>query len=113
MEINPYAQAMTSVTAGTFAPDMGVSTAPKSELLPDDQAGPTTSFKEALQGFLGGVNDKMSNAEQQSMDLATGKTGDTDTVIKSVEEASLAMQLTMAVRNKLMDAYTTVKRMQF
>jgi len=113
MEINSYTQAMSSITPGTFAPDMGASTAPKSELLPDDQAGPTTSFKDALQGFLGGVNDKMTNAEQQSMDLASGKTGDVDGVVKSVEEASLAMQLTMAVRNKLMDAYTEVERMQF
>src|SRR5262249_33413272 len=113
MDITPYAQAMSSVMPGTFVPDIGTENAPKSELLPDDQAGATSSFKDALSGFLGDVNDKMSTAETQSTDLAPGKTGDFDGVVKSVEEAQLAMQFTMAVRNKLMDTYTEISRMQF
>src|ERR1700757_4512725 len=102
---------MSTVLPGSFVPDIGTQGAPKSEPLPDDQASATGSFKDALQGFLGDVNDKMSTAEQQSSDLTTGKTGDFDGVVKSVKEASLAMQYTMAIRNKLMDAYTEVERM--
>jgi flagellar hook-basal body complex protein FliE len=113
MDVNPYGQTMSTVVPGSFVPDIGAQSAPKSELLPDDQSSATGSFKEALQGFIGDVNDKMSTAEQQSTDFATGKTGDFDGVVKSVEEASLAMQFTMAIRNKLMDAYTEVERMNF
>jgi flagellar hook-basal body complex protein FliE len=33
-------------------------------------------------------------------------------VITSVEEANLSMQFTLAIRNKLLDAYTEISRMQ-
>jgi flagellar hook-basal body complex protein FliE len=59
------------------------------------------------------VNDKMAGASQMSQDLATGKSNDYDGTIKSVEEASLAFQFTMAIRNKLMDAYSEIQQMQF
>jgi flagellar hook-basal body complex protein FliE len=115
MDISNYGKAITSVTPGTFAPDIAPG-APKSQLLPDDDAagaGASSSFKDTLQQMLGNVNDQMTTAQQKSTDLALGKSNDEVGTIKSVEEAALAMQLTLAVRNKIMDAYTEVQRMQF
>jgi len=111
---NSYAAAIAKITPGTFVPDIGSTTAPKSELLPDDQsAGAAGSFKDVVKSLLNDVNDKMATADQQSIDLAVGKSNDLEGTVKSVEEAGLAMQFTLSVRNKLLDAYTEVSRMQF
>jgi flagellar hook-basal body complex protein FliE len=71
-----------------------------------------TSFKDTVKQMLSDVNDKMQTSDQLSRDLATGKTTDIQKVVTSVEEANLALQYTMAVRQKLMDAYQEISRMQ-
>lgn len=113
MDINSYGSAINSVTPGTFVPDIAPG-APKAEPLTDDAAqGASSSFKDTLSQMLGNVNDQLVTAQQKSMDLALGKSNDEAGTVKSVEEAALAMQFTLAVRNKLMDTYTEVSRMQF
>jgi flagellar hook-basal body complex protein FliE len=113
MDIN-YGSAISKVVPGTFVPDIG-SSAPKSQPLPDDAAGvagsSTTSFKDAVKGFLSDVNDKMLTADQKSQDLALGKSNDLEGTVKSLEEATLAMQFTLSVRNKLLEAYQEIQRM--
>jgi flagellar hook-basal body complex protein FliE len=115
MDIESYGSAIQRVSPGTFVPDIGPKTqAPSSELLPaDGDATAAASFKDTVSALLGDVNDKMVGASQASQDLATGKSNDLDGTIKSVEEASLAFQLTMSVRNKLMDAYSEIQQTQF
>jgi flagellar hook-basal body complex protein FliE len=115
MDINSYGSAIGKTIPGTFVPDIAPG-APKSEPLSDDLAGgvgaATGSFKDAVKSFLSDVNDKQVAADQQSQDLALGKTHDLEGVVKSVEEAGLSMQLTLAVRTKLLDAYNEINRMQ-
>ena len=116
MDISSYSNAISAVVPGTFVPDIG-SAAPKSELLTGDAtsvAGATgVSFKDTVKSFLDDVNTKEVTADQKSIAIATGRSNDMEGTVKSVEEASLAMQMTMAVRNKILDAYTQVERMQF
>ncbi|MBV9270665.1 MAG: flagellar hook-basal body complex protein FliE [Candidatus Eremiobacteraeota bacterium] len=104
---------MSKIVPGTFVPDIGA-LSPKTEAIPDDATGAVTgaSFKDTVKSFLGDVNDKVATSDQLSRDYAAGKTNDVNKVVTSVEEASLALQFTMAIRNKLMDAYTEVSRMQ-
>ena len=113
-----YGNAMKSVAAGTFVPD--VSPVPSAQPLPDDgtnsdgsTAAGAATFKDTLKEMLGHVNDQMVTAEQKSTDMALGKSNDLEGTVKSLEEASLSMQMTMAVRNKLLDAYQEVDRMTF
>ena len=114
--ISNYGNAINQVTPGTFAPDIAPG-APKSEpLLPDDQGvagGSTTSFKDTVKQMLDNVNNQMTTAQQKSEDLALGKSNDEAGTVKSVEEAALTMQFTLAIRNKLLDAYQEVQRMNF
>jgi flagellar hook-basal body complex protein FliE len=112
MDIDPYGSAISKVAPGTFVPDLAPG-GPASQPLPEDAGSAAVSFKDTVKSLLDDVNDKMVNASQMSQDLATGKNRDYDGTIKSVEEASLAFQFTMAVRNKLMDAYSEVQQMQF
>jgi flagellar hook-basal body complex protein FliE len=113
MDIDAYGSVISKVTPGTFVPDISPG-GPAAKPLSDDAAGAgAVSFKDTVKSMLENVNDKMVDANQMSQDLATGKSHDVDGTIKSVEEASLAFQFTMAIRNKLMDAYTEIQQMQF
>ena len=112
MDITPYAKAISSVLPGTFVPDMG-NASPKSEPLAGAGAVAATSFKDTVASLLNDVNAKEVDASQKSVALATGKSNDIAGTVKSVEEAGLAMQMTMAVRNKVMDAYKELQQMQF
>lgn len=116
MEISSnYGEAMSRIMPGTFVPDIGQQSKPLSEPLTGDEAsgvGATSSFKNTLAQMLSDVNDKMVTADTKTQDLALGKSNDFDGTIKSVEEGQLAMQFTMAIRNKLMDAYQEIQRTQ-
>lgn len=113
MDINSaYGAAMRNAIPGTFVPDIAGGDAVKTEAIPGGAATGAPSFKDTVKSFLSDVNDKVTNSDQLSQDLASGKTNDVSKVVTSVEEANLAMQFTLAVRNKLLDAYTEISRMQ-
>jgi len=115
MEINNYGEAISKVSPGTFVPDISPQ-APQSEPLPDDGSlagAGGVSFKDTLAGMISHVNDQMIAAEQKSTDLATGKSNDLEGTVKAVEEAGLAMQMALSVRNKILQAYTEISQMQF
>jgi|NGEPerStandDraft_6_1074524.scaffolds.fasta_scaffold347567_2 flagellar hook-basal body complex protein FliE len=120
---------MSKVIPGTFVPDMNASQAPTVSPIPGlsnapaDAAktgadtgavptvGGTTSFKDTVKQMLSDVNDSINTSDQNTRDLATGKTHDVNRVVTSVEEANLALQYTMAIRTKLLEAYSEVERM--
>ncbi len=115
MDINSsYGDAMSKVTPGTFAPDISPQ-GPQAQPLPDDATGAAggASFKDTLSGILNNVNDQMTDAQHKSQDYALGKSNDLEGTVKAVEEAGLAMQMTLSVRNKIMSAYTEIAAMQF
>jgi flagellar hook-basal body complex protein FliE len=74
--------------------------------------GSHKNFGEFLTDALGEVNSLQQNAAKASFDLAAGKLQDISQVTIAAEKATIAMQLTMQVRNKVIDAYQEVMRMQ-
>jgi flagellar hook-basal body complex protein FliE len=70
------------------------------------------NFGDMLKGALDQVNNLQKSADASAVQVATGQGGDLHTAMVSMEEASLALQLTLQVRNKLTDAYQEVMRMQ-
>jgi len=80
--------------------------------IPGVGESPTTSFKDTVKAMLEDVNTKLTTSDQNIQDMATGRTNDQEKVITSVEEANLALQYTMAIRTKLLDAYQEISRMQ-
>jgi flagellar hook-basal body complex protein FliE len=108
-----YNMAMSSAIPGSFVPDIAPGDGPQTEAIPaGGAAAPGMSFKDTVKSFLSEVNDKVTQSDQLSRDLATGKTSDVSKVVTSVEEANLSMEFTLAIRNKLLDAYTEISRMQ-
>ena len=70
------------------------------------------SFKDTLEGFLGDVNNLQQKADTSIQKMAAGEITDVHQVMTSVNEAGLAFNMMMEIRNKVMDAYTEVMRMR-
>src|ERR1700682_6003643 len=117
-----YGSAISKVLPGTFVPDIGAGIRQDEtpNVTPIPGAGPstgsgqaeTTSFKDTVKSLLADVNDKIQGSDQATRDLATGKTNELQKVVTSVEEANLALNFTMAMRSKLLEAYSEISRMQ-
>jgi flagellar hook-basal body complex protein FliE len=79
---------------------------------PSKAAGGGGGFGQMLASSLDKLDQVQANADQQVQGLATGNAQDLSTVVMSVEQASLEVQLASQVRNKAVDAYNDIFRMQ-
>lgn len=70
------------------------------------------SFQEFLQQSLKGVNDLQVDAERKNILLATGKIENIHDVTIASEKAKVALDLTLAIRTKVVDTYREIMRMQ-
>jgi flagellar hook-basal body complex protein FliE len=75
-------------------------------------SSPAGSFGGMLTQQLSNLNDLQNTAASQSQALATGQATDVTQVVADVEKAALAMQLATQVRNKAVDAYNELFRIQ-
>jgi flagellar hook-basal body complex protein FliE len=69
-------------------------------------------FGEILSDSLGKLQGLLDDASQQSAALAAGQAEDVTSVVMAVERAALGLQLAVQVRNKAVEAYQDVFRMQ-
>ena len=69
------------------------------------------SFGEFLNSAIKQVDGLQKDSEKLNEDLALGLTDNIHQVMIASEKASIAMQFTMQVRNKIMDAYQEIMRM--
>jgi flagellar hook-basal body complex protein FliE len=81
---------------------------------PQQTSAPTGGggFGKALADELGKLDASQADAAQKAQQLATGQATDLSSVVTSVERASLEVQLATQVRNKAVEAYQEVFRMQ-
>ena len=70
------------------------------------------SFAKLLSDAVGQIDGLQKNADSNVQKLATGQPVDMHDVTISTEQANLSFQLGLQVRNKLIDAYQEVMRMQ-
>lgn len=70
------------------------------------------SFGQFLTEAIGEVNQLQNNSHAAGLNLAAGKVQDISEVVIAAEKATIALQLTMQVRNKVVEAYQEVMRMQ-
>jgi flagellar hook-basal body complex protein FliE len=96
-----------------LVPDVAPGTdTPNVSAIPGVGETATTSFKDTVKNLIEDVNTKLTTSDQNVQDLATGRTNDMEKVVSSVEEANLALQYTMSIRTKLLDAYQEISRLQ-
>lgn len=70
------------------------------------------SFANVLKDAISETNALQKTADTQMQNLATGKTTNTTEVLMSVEKADIALRLMTQVRNKIIEAYNDIMKMQ-
>ncbi|MDQ6951392.1 MAG: flagellar hook-basal body complex protein FliE [Mariprofundales bacterium] len=70
------------------------------------------NFASLIAQYTQQVNHDVKHASQGATALAAGHGGDTTETLLAVQKAGLSFQLMLATRNKLVDAYREVSRMQ-
>jgi len=73
--------------------------------------GPAGNFAGALKSALDGVNATQSKAEAMSDAYQRGEVTDVASVMLARQEAGVAFEATLQVRNKLLSAYQDIMRM--
>ncbi len=74
--------------------------------------GDTRSFGSYLREALAEVNRLQQEADAQAEALALGQVQDLHQVTVAMARAEIALQLTVAVRNRVLEAYAEISRMQ-
>lgn len=69
------------------------------------------SFADTLGDAIQSVNQQALEVGQKRKDLAAGKLDDLSQVVIAAEKSSLNMQLTIQVRNRILEAYQEIMRM--
>lgn len=95
------------VSASLASPASPASPAPKQ----DSPAALVGSFGQMLRDALKQVNDLQTEADDLARKLATGEISDVHTVMIASEKATLALELTVQIRNKVIEAYQEIMRM--
>ena len=75
-----------------------------------NDAGP--SFAATLKEAINNVNQVHLDADRKAQELATGKTDDIAGVMLATEKADIALRVMVQVRNKIIDAYQEIMKMQ-
>ncbi len=70
------------------------------------------SFADTLKEAVGSVNVMQKAADVKAQELAVGKTHDIADVMITAEKADIALKLMVQVRNKIIEAYQDIMKMQ-
>jgi flagellar hook-basal body complex protein FliE len=71
------------------------------------------SFGQWLTQSMEGVNKLQQEADNAAVKLVTGENKDIHGTMIAMQKANISMSLMMEVRNKIINAYEEIKRMQF
>ena len=100
---------MKEITSLTYAPPVAAtrSSTPASATQPAEK-----NFQDHLKHALGEVNDLTQQADQAIHQLIGEGKGDLQETIVAMEKADVSFRLMMQIRNKILEAYQEIVRMQ-
>ncbi len=70
------------------------------------------NFADTLKDAIGNVNELQKASDRGIQELATGKTDNVADVMIASEKADIALKVMVQVRNKIIDAYQEIMKMQ-
>ena len=87
------------------------------ELVPIDKTTPTDrvtapGFSQMFENFIKGVDQKKKISARETQDLILGRSDNIHEAVVKSQEAGVAFNLMIEVRNKLVDSYKELMRMQ-
>jgi flagellar hook-basal body complex protein FliE len=72
----------------------------------------STGFGEILKDAISTANELQKQSDQEIQKLMTGESQDLHTTVIAMQKADLSFQMMMQVRNKIVQAYQEIMRMQ-
>ena len=75
-------------------------------------AGPSKSFADTLSDAIQDVNRLQVEADTKMQKLSTGESKNIPEVLIATEKADIALKLMVQVRNKMIEAYREIMKMQ-
>ena len=82
-------------------------------MLPQQGQAPGKSFTETLTDSLGKVNEMQGEKSKMITSFDSGETQNVHELMITLQKAGLAVSMPSAVRNKVMEAYRELSRIQF
>ncbi|MGD8386515.1 MAG: flagellar hook-basal body complex protein FliE [Desulfobacteraceae bacterium] len=83
---------------------------PDKALQPSDER---PSFQDTLTSFVKNVDAEIKQADRMTGEFAVGERQSLHEIMIATEKAGISFKLLMSVRNKLLEAYQEIMRMQF
>ncbi|MBX0311237.1 MAG: flagellar hook-basal body complex protein FliE [Sulfurihydrogenibium sp.] len=71
-----------------------------------------TSFSDLLKNFIKDVNNDLINAKNIEVDLSLGKIQNIQDAMYQIEKADISFRLLTEIRNKALESYQEIMRMQ-
>lgn len=78
----------------------------------DSSSDTGKSFADTLKDAVSSVNELQKSSDKFAQNIATGKTDDVAGAMIAAERADIALRVMVQVRNKIIDAYQEVMKMQ-
>lgn len=100
---------MSSEPVGFISPMASLDRLPELEL---KQPEASSAFQTWLEREMSELNTQLIDSDKALRKLAIGETNNIHQVMMTLEKAKLSFQLMMQVRNKALEAYQEVMRMQ-
>lgn len=88
------------------------STTSESKSFKDSSSVSGESFADSLKKAVNTVDSLQKDADVKMQELATGKSQNIHETMIAAEKADIALKLMVQVRNKIIDAYQEIMRMQ-
>ncbi|NOX88640.1 MAG: flagellar hook-basal body complex protein FliE [Calditrichaeota bacterium] len=76
------------------------------------ETGDAKDFGDTIGDFIKAVNDSQKTAAQEVTDIIQGRSQNLHQAMATLEEAKLSFQLMIEIRNKLLESYQELQRMQ-
>jgi flagellar hook-basal body complex protein FliE len=95
---------LSSITGQNYLPEVNIK--------PGSMQKKDTSFGDRVKELLGDVNNLQLDAGNVADKFANGEIEDIHDVMIAAEKAGVGLELVLEVRNKLIDAYREISRMQ-
>jgi flagellar hook-basal body complex protein FliE len=101
---------MEQISIGPIDPKMRVSEVRSPMIQGGEKAG--TVFGEILKDAISTANDLQKQSDLQIQKFMAGESQDLHTTVIAMQKADLSFQMMMQVRNKIVQAYQEIMRMQ-
>ena len=101
---------MEQITIGPLNPKLQVPEVRVPQSSGNENGG--TGFGDILKDAISTVNELQKQSDQEIQKLMTGESQDLHTTVIAMQKADLSFQMMMQVRNKIVQAYQEIMRMQ-